>query len=483
MRATFGLGLAGLAAIALPSQAEHHVLRYHADHVLGTSLDMAVVAEHPLAAALAIDAARSEITRLDAILSAWRPDSELMILNAAQEHRASPDLFAVIAACEDWRRKSFGAFSGRLGRLLTACGSPALAAHTDSAALLLDPTTGVIGRPEPIQFAVDGLAKGYVIDRALEAARCQPGVLGVMLDIGGDLRCWGKAPQTAGWRIAVVDAADPSDNASPMSHVILNDLAAATSGRSSRGQTILSPSDGAAVTHIAYATAVAKTAMDADALATIFSVLPPQQSLALADRLPDVAAHIQSADGSVHTSSRWRGLCAEPSPLRVAQAGNPSAGPAPATGPEWPRGFSLAIDYELPQIATNSYHSPVVAIWVTDEDKKPVRSLLILGYQNRYREEVYIYWRRVGRLDLDLADSITKPTRPPGRYSIKWDGLDDSGKKVPQGKYILNIEASREKGGHSVQRLELTLGANGAVFDAAPAEEMGKVRATYGKGA
>jgi thiamine biosynthesis lipoprotein len=164
----------------------------------------------------------------------------------------------------------------------------------------------------------------------------------------------------------------------------------------------------------------------------------------------------------------------------VAQAASPAN--TQATGADWPKGFAVQIDYELPQIAAGTYHSPVVAIWISDEDKKLVRSLLILGYQNRYREEVYIYWRRFGRLNVDLADSVTKPTRGPGRYSIKWDGLDDTGKKVPQGKYILNIEASREKGGHSVQRLELTLGASGAVVDGAPAEEMGKVRATYGRG-
>ena len=90
-----------------------------------------------------------------------------------------------------------------------------------------------------------------------------------MVDIGGDLRCWGKAPNAEGWRIGVVDAQNPYDNASSLSHLVLNDMAAATSGRSSRHQVILSPRTGAAVTHAAYATAVAKSAMDADALATV----------------------------------------------------------------------------------------------------------------------------------------------------------------------------------------------------------------------
>ncbi len=478
MRLTYRLGLAGTgvaAALVLPGHAQPPVWRFHADHVLGTSLDMAVVTKDPLAAALAMGAARGEISRLDAILSAWRGDSELARANKAAEHSASPDLFAVIAACEEWRLKSSGAFSGRLGRLLAGCTGPDAAISAASTALLLDPVTRRITRPDPVVFAVDGLAKGYVIDRAIEAASCVPGVEGIMLDIGGDLRCRGKAPNGQGWRIGIVDARNPYDNAPSRSHVLLNDMAAATTGRSPRNHAILSPRNGMVATHAAYATAIAASAMDADALATVFSVLPPHESLALADRLPDVAAHIVANDGTVHASSRWRNLCAETPPRRLAEA-------APAAGTAWPPGFSLLIDYELPKIATGSYHSPVVAIWITDENKRLVRSLLILGYQNRYREEAYVYWLRFGRQNVELADSITRPTRPPGRYTIRWDGLDNDGKKVPQGKYTLNIEAAREKGGHSVQRLELDLGPNGAVVEAAPADEIRKVRATYGRG-
>jgi thiamine biosynthesis lipoprotein len=120
-------------------------------------------------------------------------------------------------------------------------------------------------------------------------------------------------------------------------------------------------------------------------------------------------------------------------------------------------------------------------MWITDENRTLVRTLLVLGTDPRYREENYIYWRRFGRNDVKLVDSVTRPTRAPGQYSIKWDGLDDAGRKVPQGKYILTIEASREKGGHSVQRLDLTLGADGAVVESKGEGEIGRIRASYGR--
>ncbi len=47
----------------------------------------------------------------------WRDDSELARLNAAENHIASPDLYAVVAAAEGWRSRSRGAFDGRLGQV------------------------------------------------------------------------------------------------------------------------------------------------------------------------------------------------------------------------------------------------------------------------------------------------------------------------------------------------------------------------------
>ena len=477
MRIRYGLGLTGSAIVALmqPAQAETGTWRFHADHVLGTSLDLAVVAKKPLAAALAIDAARTEVARLDRILSAWRSDSELMALNAASTLSVSPELFAVISLCEKMRDVTGGAYSARIGRLLETCNDAArLAVKIEAASLRLDAETRTITRPKDVVFAVDGLAKGYIIDRALTAARCVPGVDGVMVDIGGDLACWGTAPDGQAWRIGVVDAANPADNAPALTHLLVSGQAVATSGRSARGQSTVSPLTGARLDHIAYATAVADSAAEADALATAFSALSPQDSLAMADRLPQVAARIVTKDGATFTSSRWQ--CAA-APVSLAQA--PSAA-AQANG-GWPAGFGLNIEYEVPKVSAGTYHNPYVAIWITDENRILIRTLLVLGKETRWQEENYIYWRRFGRNDTKLVDSVSRPTRAPGQYNIKWDGLDDAGQKVTQGKYVLNIEAAREKGGHTVQRLELTLGADGAVVEAKADGEIGRVRATYGR--
>ena len=455
---------------------------FHADHVLGTSLDIIAVAGNEEMAELASAAAQSEINRLDPILSGWRSDSELKALNSAPAMATSPDLFNVIAAGEKWRASTGGAFSARLGGLdsavyVTGDQRSRLAVAIDHAPVTLDKASRTIGRPECVRFAIDGLAKGYIIDRAMEAARRVPGIQGLMINIGGDLRCWGAAPTAAGWRIGVVDAAHSADNDAPVAVLNLADRAVATSGRGPRGQTILEPATGQLANHVAMATAVAYHAADADALASAFAVMPPEDSIRLADSIPGVSAHIVAADGQTHLSRDWNDLV-------VAQAENarkPAADARPVTGAPWPQGFSLKIDYEIPSMGDGRRsRNPYVTLWVTNESGNLVRVLTYLAGKRRYLDENYVFWGRFGTKLPDLVESVTRPTRSPGRYTLIWNGRDDQGRAMPQGNYVLNVEAAREHGGHSIQRINLTLAA-GVVSASAPAQdEIGETGVTYG---
>src|SRR5512138_3187206 len=90
------------------------------ESILGTRLQLQIVASSQAAAHEAALAVRAEIDRLDLILSGWRDDSELAALNRHHRFVASPELFAVIALAERWRVATHGAFSPRLGHLIDA---------------------------------------------------------------------------------------------------------------------------------------------------------------------------------------------------------------------------------------------------------------------------------------------------------------------------------------------------------------------------
>jgi thiamine biosynthesis lipoprotein len=435
-------------------------------------MDVTIVSASGEMASLALQEVRAEINRLDAILSGWRGDSELARLNSASLHAASPEMFEVVAAGERWREMSGGVFHLGLG---TLAGAPpeargAMAATLQQASLVLDPQARTIQRPAGMQLAIDAIAKGYIIDRALEAAQRVPGIQGAMIDIGGDLRCWGMAPNGRAWTIGVADPHNLADNAAPCEMLTLGDGAVATSGMGVRTHAILDPVTGETRHDLRMVTAVAPTAADADALATIFHVLPPEQSMVLADSLQGVAAQVVAADGNVHVSQGW---------VRLAQNGAPRPG---MLAPAWPTGFSLKIDYEIPQIAGGRrVRVPYVSIWITNAAGEEVRTLANYADKPRFMRENYVFWDKIGAANQALVDAVTRPTRPPGAYSITWDGRDDAGRPVAQGRYTVNVEASREHGGHNIQRIEVDLSANPTSAAAAAQQEIGAVKVTFGK--
>ena len=365
--------MGGVAGIVTPAVAQAETHRFQYEHVLGTTLEIVATSPNAGTALIAANAARAEIARLDLILSTWREDSEIARLNRSGVANVSGDLLCVLEACEKWRIETDNAFDARIGSLVSLWRASAeqnaapqaaqLAANADdirASGIRLDTDKKTIALSPSIQLSVDGLAKGYIIDAALDAARkAAPALSGLMINIGGDLRCWGVSPQGDCWRIGVSDPSHLEDNAAPSLVLALNDLAVATSGKGLRDliiegaahSHILSPQSGAPVTRIVSATVVARRAMDADALATAFSVLGPAESLSLARGIRDVEALIVTSDGAAHVSDGWGKLVADSAAPNLLQRtagfiGDLLISPAEAAtaGNAWPSDFALKIE-------------------------------------------------------------------------------------------------------------------------------------------
>lgn len=305
---------------ARPRRARRHA--FHYEHVLGTSLELQVVAEREDAARRAESAVLAEIDRLEPILSGWSGTSELARWENSQgvDTLLSSELIDVLYASERWRTATCGAFDPAAQLLIERRRAGASAAELSELARSLD-----AARHEPLWIvdrvartarrrtrhpvSLDAIAKGYVVTRAAVRGREVPGVHEVLLNVGGDVQHFGAR----GVDVAVAHPFAPAENAPPVAVVRLRNAALATSGGYRRGDVIdgrrishiVDPRTGRPAGRIASASVFAPDGATADALSTAFSVMEPRESVALADALPDVGCLLVDADGGITASAAW----------------------------------------------------------------------------------------------------------------------------------------------------------------------------------
>ncbi|NQY41588.1 MAG: DUF2271 domain-containing protein [Henriciella sp.] len=463
--------------------AESHT-RSH-DFVLGTNLDLIIVSETEAAADKVEASVMNEIERLNAILSTYDSESEISRLNSVSSASVSTDLFTVLSACEAYREQTKNALSCRIGGLLETWQSGENQGEVPSRAQLrlaageirraklnMDESAFTLDRPDLIQFELNALAKGYIIDRAMAAARAaDPDLEGLLINIGGDIKTWGQSPDGISWTAAIKAARSESGDGVTLK---LGNGALATSGRGPRYRDIggksfshiISPKNGWHVEGISQASVFAEDAMTADALATALLVMPLNDGLALIETLADIEARVVADDGRAYTSNGWA----------LLESGSDAA----RTNSNWPNGYAFSVDFVIPELDVSNYERPYIAAWVADSKRQLVRILLLAGPEERWMEENYYWHRRFGRKAGSLPDALSEPTRKPGQYLIQWDGLDHDGNPAPAGEYVLHVEAAREHGDHQHESFEITLGSDPFAIERQAGNELGNISVSFG---
>jgi thiamine biosynthesis lipoprotein len=163
-----------------------------------------------------------------------------------------------------------------------------MAAHRDHAHNILEVGAAWARKSAPIAIDLNGIAKGYGVDRLAETLRAH-GIKGALVGIDGEMRAMGLRADGEAWTIAV-EAPDPKRR-TPHSVLALQDAAVATSGdyrhwvevQGKRLSHTMDPARGAPlIASPASVTVVARTCAEADAWATALMVLGPERGAALA---------------------------------------------------------------------------------------------------------------------------------------------------------------------------------------------------------
>lgn len=476
---TIGFGFIGLvlAATALFWRPGAEPYETHYENVLGTSMDLNVMATSAHAASRAAESVLAQIDHDAAILSGYDSTSEFSRWFATQGTAVaiSPELFDVLHGFDVWRERTHGALdpsaetvsrvwkaAATSGRLPSTGDLAAAVAAMQRPHWRLDQVSHTAVHLDDAPIVLNSFTKSFIIDRAAASGLAAGGVHAIVVNIGGDLAVRGD------WRepVAITNPRSNADNAPPIDRVIVGDRAVATSGGYRRGfdiagvhySHIVDPRTGWPTGDVLSATVVAPVAADAGALATAFCVLAPEQSQQLASTVPGAEFLLILADGSKVESPGWAALrapAAKPpfvsSPVGTLLA----AGQAP-----WNPAFELTVSLEIAQQPMRA-NRPYVAVWIEDKDRFPIRTLAVwyLPREGKFLQDLKS-WYRSDRLrsmaeGKEILGSISSATRAPGRYTLAWDGKDNAGKPVKAGTYTAYIEAAREHGTYQIIRQDM----------------------------
>ena len=280
--------------------------------VMGTFANITAVAADSKTTKICVEAAFSQLKRVDGLMSDYKIDSQLSQVNRdafKEPVHVDDDLFEVLRIAGEYSRQTDGAFDITVGPIVNLWRQAEEIKRLPTEAQLAQARSKVgfekivlDAQSKTVRFAVDkmrldlgGIAKGYAIDLAVEAMQ-KGGAIGGLVDVGGDVRCFG--PPSDNKESWLVGLQDPTADDRLLLALKLRDMAVATSGGyrrfaevdGKRYSHIINPAAGASADELVSVSIVVRTATAADALATAVSVLGREKGLELVDSLAETEA-------------------------------------------------------------------------------------------------------------------------------------------------------------------------------------------------
>ncbi len=196
--------------------------------LLGTFVEICAQAENKSTAQFALARAFVAVARVQAEMSFHEGTSDVSRLNRDAFRKpvfVHDWTWQVLARAQDYALLSRGAFDITIAPLLCQWGYLPVEYAADQAATYRDIVLGpgrMVRFARPLAIDLGGIAKGFAVDRAVEAlqaAGCKSGTV----NAGGDLRTFGDQPQQVHLR-------DPLNPGRAIGVVSLQNRAIATSG-------------------------------------------------------------------------------------------------------------------------------------------------------------------------------------------------------------------------------------------------------------
>ncbi len=312
-----------LLLISLGWSTQAQVLRKRTVKLMGSRFDITIVAGDSLSAEQNIDTVIAEVTRIENLISDWKPDTQISRVNQNAGIAPVPvdtEVFALTERALHFSKITSGAFDisfAAMDRIWKFDGSmtrmPSPEAVRKSVEkvgyqnIVLDRERSTIFlRHKGMKIGFGALGEGYAADRCRQMMLAR-GIKAGIVNGSGDMSTWGKQPDGHDWTIGITN---PLHNDTIFAIVPLRQAAVVTSGsyekfvvfNGRRYAHIINPRTGYPATGVSSVTVFGPSAETANGFSTSLMVLGKDAGLKLIKQYPNYQYILITDEGRIFSS-------------------------------------------------------------------------------------------------------------------------------------------------------------------------------------
>ena len=303
------------------------VLRKRTTLLMGGRFDISIVAKDSLSAEQNIDEVIAEITRIENLISDWKPTSQVSEVNqnaGIRPVKVDREVFELTQRALRFSKITDGGFDisfAAMDRIWKFDGSmtemPSAEAIKKSVEkvgyknIILDSINSTIFlKLKAMKIGFGALGEGYATDKC-RAMMLAKGIQAGIINGSGDMSTWGTQPNRKPWNIGITN---PFDTDKLTTIVPINNGAVTTSGSyekfvvfdGKRYSHIINPATGYPATGLCSVTVFGPNAETANGLSTSLMVLGKTAGLVLLDKFPDYSCLMITDAGKVVKSKNFK---------------------------------------------------------------------------------------------------------------------------------------------------------------------------------
>lgn len=306
---------------------DSQVLRKRTTLLMGGRFDISIVASDSLTAEQNINEVIAEISRIENLISDWKPDSQVSEVNqnaGIKPVKVDREVFDLTQRAIRFSEITHGGFDisfAALDRVWKFDGSmtemPSAEAIKKSVEkvgyknIVLDSVQSTIFlKLKGMKIGFGALGEGYATDKCRTMMLVKDIKAGI-INGSGDMSTWGKQPNGEDWKIGITNPFKPEKL---LAVVPLKDGAVTTSGNyekyvvfnGKRYSHIINPATGYPATGLCSVTVFGPNAETANGLSTSIMVLGKDDGLLLLQKFPDYSTVMITDSGKVIKSKNFK---------------------------------------------------------------------------------------------------------------------------------------------------------------------------------